>query len=160
MSDAREFDQEIETHLQLLAERYVRHGMPPEEARQAALRQFGNRTLLKETRREMGRWVWLETVWQDVRYGLRGLKRNPAFTAVAITMLALGVGANTAIFGVVKAVLLDPLPFAQPGRLVAITEPSPDKPEHPDLTYRTVEELRRHAGSSTASRETWTPPEH
>jgi putative ABC transport system permease protein len=83
-----------------------------------------------------------ETLRQDIRFGLRSLARNPGFTAVAVLILTLGVGANTAIFSVVKAVLLDPLPYADAGRLVKIAEVGTSSPEHPSLDYTSVRELR------------------
>ena len=114
----REFEQEIEEHLGLLADRFVRDGMAPGEARLAALRQFGNVTSARERRMEMRTFASLQAVAQDLRQGLRLLRRTPGWTAVAILTLALGIGANAAIFGLVQPVLLEPYPYPEAGSLV------------------------------------------
>jgi predicted permease len=113
---------EFESHLELLTDRYVRLGMRPDEARRAASRQFGNALLVREELRQMNGIGWLEELAVDVRYGLRLLHRNRGYAVVAILTLALGVGANAAVFSVVSATLIQPLPYADPERLVAVFE--------------------------------------
>jgi predicted permease len=113
----REFREEVEAHIELLTERFVREGVPRTEAAYTARRQFGNAALLQQQHREARASLWLLSVLQDVRYGMRMLRKSPAITAIAITSLALGIGANTAIFTVAKAVLSDSLSVNHPEQL-------------------------------------------
>ena len=124
-----ELNEEIQAHLTLGAREEMESGQSPNEARLAARREFGNETLARETTRDMWGWRWLGDFMQDVRYGVRLLGKNPGFTAVAILTLALGIGANTAIFSLVDTVMLKMLPVQKPEELMAVGMRSPGDDE-------------------------------
>jgi len=121
----RAIDDEISGHLAEATEEYVRRGLSLEEARRAARRSFGGVTQAKEVYRQVRSFMWLEDVWRDSRHGLRTLRKSPAFTAAAAATLALAIGANTAMFSVLNAVLLRPLPYRAPEQLAMLWTEDP-----------------------------------
>src|SRR5215475_8235381 len=121
----RELDEELAFHIDRETEKNLRRGLSREEARRAALVEFGGVDKTKEETRDAGRAMLLETVLQDVRYGWRTLRQSPGYAAAAVLTLALGIGANTAIFSVVHGVLLQQLPYGGGDRLVRIRVDAP-----------------------------------
>jgi hypothetical protein len=115
----REFDDEVRFHLERQIAEYIKEGMSPEEARRRAAIDFGGTSQIKEECREVWIPIALEQFWQDLRYAVRLLRKNPGFTAVAALSLAVGIGANTGIFSVADALLLKNLPVRSPGQLVS-----------------------------------------
>lgn len=111
---------EIQAHLDEKTDELIAAGVPAAQARQTARRAFGNPTLVEETGREVWRWAFLEDFMRDLRFGARMLRKNPGFTASVVLTLALGIGANTAVFSVIDAALIRPLPYPQPNRIVAL----------------------------------------
>jgi putative ABC transport system permease protein len=145
----QEFAEELASHLAFHIEDNLRAGMSPEEARRQALIKLGGVTLTKERAREQGGLPMLETLIQDLRFGLRMLRRHKSFTAITVLMLALGIGATTAAFSVVDAWLLRPLPFKEPERLIAVWEAETKSPHIPAVfaAWRHYEEWARQAQS-------------
>jgi putative ABC transport system permease protein len=139
---------EIDEHLDLLTERYLRQGMSPDEAYITARRRLGNITLMRQDIHDMNSIQWLEQLAQDLRYALRQLRGSAGFASVVVATLGLGIGGATAVFSVVQAVLLAALPYDAPGQLVRFYQQAPDRPDTRGVlagTHFTF--LRDHASS-------------
>ena len=139
-----DLDQDIRDFIERETQDNIERGMPPEEARYAALRKFGNVTRVREDTWEVWSVVWLEQLWQDIRYGIRMFRKNPAFTAVAVITLTLGIGANTAVFTLLDAILFRLLPTYHAEQLYQVRRVSVHIPERlsGDFTNPLWENLR------------------
>ena len=136
-----DLDRELRNHLELEAEERRETGAAAQEAQFAAERALGNQSVLKETVREVWGRTSVERIGRDIRYGLRLLRKTPGFSAVAILSLALGIGANTAIFGLIDALLFKSLPVRDPKALLFIAKQAEDHAD-PDFYYETYQRLR------------------
>jgi len=125
--DDRELDAEVESHIAFATDEYTHGGMTPEEARRQAMIRFGGREAAKEFQRDVRSLPWLECLAQDLGYALRTMKREPGFTAFAILIVGLGIGASATVFSVLNTVLVQPLPFHEPDRLVWIANAEPNE---------------------------------
>jgi putative ABC transport system permease protein len=153
-----DLSEEIRAHLEEKIEGLVASGMPRKEATAAARREFGNLTLTEEDSCQVWRWPSLEDFFMDVRYGARMLAKNPAFTTVAVLTLALGIGANTAIFSVVNGVLLKPMPFPKQDQLLMLWEKDKDGLRS-NTSWATFTDWNRenHSFTAIAAISLWTP---
>jgi putative ABC transport system permease protein len=142
----RDLADEIREHLEERTDALIAGGLSPEDAAAAARREFGNVTLLEEEARDVWRWALVEKFFADLRYSFRQLHKSPAFTLAAILTLALGIGANTAVFSVVNAVILRPLPYPEPDRLVSVQSRDTRGTPHPtSLSYPNFFDFRKYS---------------
>ncbi|HEY6349121.1 MAG TPA: permease prefix domain 1-containing protein [Candidatus Angelobacter sp.] len=128
MSDDDEMEEDLHSHIEKRADDLERSGLSRAEAMRRARIEFGGLERFKEECRQERGGSWLESLWSDVRYGVRTFRRSPGFTAVVVLTLALGIGANTAIFSVVQGVMLAPLPYHDPDRLVLVWQSNSHSP--------------------------------
>src|SRR6201990_313200 len=136
---------EIEQHIAERAAALIQRGRSPEEAAREARRAFGNRTLAREHSIEVWQWRWLENLWADLRFALHQLRKSPGYTLTAILTLAIGIGANAAIFSLIDDIMLRSLPVSHPSELVEIGYRSAGTPEFINgQSFRTFDHLRRY----------------
>ena len=144
----RELDAELQAYLELDVEENIRRGMAPKEARRAALARLGGLEMVKDECRDVQRFRVAEDLWRDLRYGVRMVLKHPGFSATAIIVLALGIGANTAIFSIINAMLLKPLPIHRPGELVGVYVEGTTAPVgYRSFSYPNFQDLREQAAA-------------
>ena len=146
----QDLDQEVRSHLQLLIDENIRAGVSSHKAQRVARMELGGSGQVKERVREERLGNSRHSLMSDVRFGFRQLYKNPAFTAVAILVIAVGIGANTAMFSIVNAVLLQPLPFPDPDRLVVLSELLPNTGERMSISLPSFLDWRAQAKSFEA----------
>ena len=152
-----DLEEEVQAHLRMAAQERIEHGEASSEARTSAVREFGNVAVVKEVTRQMWGFGWLETLLQDLRYGLRQLRRNSGFAAVAILTLALGIGVNTAMFSVLNAVIFRPLPYRSPDQLAMLWTERPSQNLREGRSAYWNAELWRRQSESFTDMAFWDP---
>src|SRR5258708_671833 len=140
----RDLNEEIRFHIEQRQAEFERKGMRAEEARREIARRFGNDVVLRERSRDVKLLPWLESIWRDIRFGLRMLAKNPVVTVTAVLSLALAIGACTAAFSLIDALILRPLPVREPERLVylSVTPPGVEAQERDSFNYPLFERFR------------------
>ena len=139
-----QLDADLQFHIEQATAEFMRDGLPPDAARRAALKAFGNPADVIEDVRDVSMWIWWERLARDLRYGIRGFRRTPAFTVIAVLSLALGIGATTAIFSIFNTLVLRPLPVRDPSRLFQVLHRG-DAGTYESSTYALYDHLKTHA---------------
>jgi predicted permease len=144
-----DLDRDIREHIEMETQDNVERGMSPEEARYAAVRKFGNVTRVKEETREVWSFIWLEQFMQDIRYALRMLRKSPGFTSVAVLTLALGIGANTAVFSAINGLLLRPMPIPHPEQMTVLSAQQGGSRDYQSFSYPDYQDIRSQTDAFT-----------